>query len=75
MIRVKDTSYQYPGGTRMSFPEIHIAKGKHALVLGESGSGKTTLIHLMGGLLRGQDGKIEVDGVDLSTLTDPGLDQ
>lgn len=75
MIRVKDTSYQYPGGTRMSFPDFHIAKGKHALILGESGSGKTTLIHLIGGLLRGQSGTIEVAGVDLASLTNSGLDQ
>ncbi len=75
MIRVKDTSYQYPGGTRMSFPDFHIAKGKHALILGESGSGKTTLIHLVGGLLRGQQGTIEVAGVDLASLTNSGLDQ
>lgn len=75
MIRVKDSSYQYPGGTRMSFPDFHIGKGKHALILGESGSGKTTLIHLIGGLLRGQAGTIEVDGVDIASLTNRGLDQ
>lgn len=75
MIRVKDTSYQYSGGTRMAFPDFHVPKGKHGLLLGESGSGKTTLIHLIGGLLRGHDGRIEVNGVDLASLTEPGLDQ
>ena len=75
MIRVKDTSYQYPGGNRMVFPDFHIPKGKHGLLLGESGSGKTTLIHLIGGLLRGHEGRIEVDGVDLGSLTEAGLDQ
>lgn len=75
MIRVKDTSYQYPGGSRMVFPDFHIPKGKHGLLLGISGSGKTTLIHLIGGLLRGHDGRIEVDGVDLASLTEAGLDQ
>lgn len=75
MIRVKDTSYQYPGGSRMAFPDFHIPKGKHGLLLGVSGSGKTTLIHLIGGLLRGHEGRIEVDGVDLASLTEAGLDQ
>ena len=75
MIRVKDTSYQYPGGSRMVFPDFHIPKGKHGLLLGVSGSGKTTLIHLIGGLLRGHEGRIEVDGVDLASLTEAGLDQ
>ena len=75
MIRVKETSYQYPGGVRMSFPDFYIPKGKHGLLLGESGSGKTTLIHLIGGLLRGHEGRIEVNGVDLASLTEAGLDQ
>ncbi|MBL7850098.1 MAG: ATP-binding cassette domain-containing protein [Cyclobacteriaceae bacterium] len=75
MIRVKDTSYQYAGGTRMVFPDFHIPKGKHGVLLGESGSGKTTLLHLIGGLLRGHEGRIEVNGVDLASLTEHGLDQ
>lgn len=75
MIRVKDTSYQYPGAARLAFPDFHIAKGRHGLLLGDSGSGKTTLLHLIGGLLRGHEGRIEVNGVDLSSLTEHGLDQ
>lgn len=75
MIKVIQSSYQYPGSARIAFPDVHIPKGKHGLLLGDSGSGKTTLIHLMGGLLRGQDGRIEVDGVDLNSLTEHGLDQ
>lgn len=59
----------------MPFPDFHVQKGKHALLLGDSGSGKTTLIHLIGGLLRLQQGRIEVSGVDLSSLSEQGLDQ
>ena len=58
-----------------SFPDFHIGKGKHALLLGDSGSGKTTLLHLIGGLLKAQEGRIEVNGVDLASLTEHGLDQ
>ncbi|MBL7847050.1 MAG: ATP-binding cassette domain-containing protein [Cyclobacteriaceae bacterium] len=75
MIRVSQTSYQYPGGTRIAFPDFHIPRGNHGLLLGNSGSGKTTLIHLIGGLLRGQQGKVEVGGVDMASLTEQGLDQ
>lgn len=75
MIRVKETSYQYPGSAPIAFPDLHIHKGKHALLLGDSGSGKTTLIHLMGGLLRMQKGSIEISGVDLASLSEHGLDQ
>lgn len=59
----------------MAFPDFHLTKGNHGLLLGSSGSGKTTLIHLIGGLLRGHTGNIEVNGVDLGSLTEHGLDQ
>lgn len=75
MIRVKEASYQYQGSQQMPFPDFHVPKGKHALLLGDSGSGKTTLIHLIGGLLRLQKGSIEVSGVDLASLSEHGLDQ
>ncbi len=75
MIRVISQTYQYPGSTRLAFPDFHLAKGKHGLLLGDSGSGKTTLLHLIGGLLRIQAGRIEVSGVDLASLREHSLDQ
>lgn len=75
MIRVSNQSYQYPGSKRIVFPDIHIVKGTHGLLLGDSGSGKTTLIHLIGGLLRAQQGSIEVNGTDLTSLSEHGLDK
>ena len=74
MIRVISQSYQYPGSSRISFPDFHLAKGKHGLLLGDSGSGKTTLIHLIGGLLRAQEGRIEINGTDLASLKEHSLD-
>ncbi len=74
MIRVSNQSYQYPGSNRITFPDFHLAKGKHGLLLGDSGSGKTTLLHLIGGLLRAQEGRIEIKGVDLSSLQENSLD-
>jgi len=75
MIKVKSVSFKYPGGAQIAFPDFHVVKGQHGLLLGDSGSGKTTLMHLVGGLLRGYEGQIEVDGVDLASLTEVGLDQ
>ncbi len=75
MIRTKDVAYQYTGGNRIAFPNIHIPRGRHGLLLGDSGSGKTTLIHLVGGLLRLQTGSVEISGVDLASLSEHGLDQ
>ena len=38
--------------------------------MGPSGCGKSTLLHLMGGLLSPTSGKIEIDGEDLSQVSD-----
>ncbi|MEL6616820.1 MAG: ATP-binding cassette domain-containing protein, partial [Bacteroidota bacterium] len=44
---------------------LAVARGQHHLVLGPSGSGKTTLLHVAAGLLRPDDGRVEVSGDDL----------
>lgn len=44
-------------------------------MLGESGSGKTTLLHLLGGLLKSQQGSIEVNGTDITKLYESALDR
>ena len=45
------------------------------MLLGESGSGKTTLLHLMGGLLRGYAGNLQLNGKELSALSETQLDK
>ena len=42
-------------------------------VFGPSGSGKSTLLHILGALDRPDEGKVLVDGIDLSTLNDDEL--
>ena len=57
------------------FPDLTIARGDSFLLLGKSGSGKTTLLHLLGGLLRPLTGKIEIEKVDISSLSETELDR
>jgi ABC-type lipoprotein export system ATPase subunit len=75
MISVSNLAFRYSSATSIAFPDFSIGKGQHFLLLGESGSGKTTLLHLIGGLLRNYSGKITVDSVELSTLTETALDK
>ena len=76
MVSVKDLQYTYPKATiTMRFPDFEIQAGEHSLMLGESGGGKTTLLHLIGGLLQSQKGKIELDGVNIAALSAVQLDQ
>jgi putative ABC transport system ATP-binding protein len=74
MISVTNLSYAYPGQPAIRFADFACRQGEHLLLLGESGSGKTTLLHLLGGLLRIQQGVINIDGTNLATLTERQLD-
>jgi len=74
MIETRDLHYQYTPERTISFANISVARGEHWLLLGESGSGKTTLLHLLGGLLRSQAGKVEINGTDITQLTESQLD-
>jgi putative ABC transport system ATP-binding protein len=46
-----------------------VEKGEIVAILGPSGSGKSTLLHILGALDRPNEGKVIVDGVNLSTLS------
>jgi putative ABC transport system ATP-binding protein len=49
---------------------ISIEEGEFVAIMGPSGCGKSTLLHLMGGLLSPSSGLIEIDGEDLSQVSD-----
>src|SRR5687768_1064893 len=74
MLVVSSLNYQYPSDKVLSFPDFTVNKGEACLLLGNSGSGKTTLLHLMGGLLRIQSGTIQVEGQELSHMTEVQMD-
>jgi len=50
-----------------------VARGEFVAVLGPSGSGKSTLMHILGALDRPDEGKVFIDGMDLSALSDDEL--
>ena len=48
--------------------ELEIKRGESVAIIGTSGSGKSTLLGLLAGLDEASDGKVIVDGTDLSQL-------
>ncbi|MDH5793617.1 MAG: ABC transporter ATP-binding protein [Candidatus Bathyarchaeota archaeon] len=50
-----------------------VDKGDFLAVLGPSGSGKSTLLNMIGALDKPTDGKVFIEGVDVSTLNDNQL--
>lgn len=49
---------------------LTVQKGESLAVVGASGSGKSTLLHVMGGVDTVTNGKVIVDGRDITTLKD-----
>lgn len=50
-----------------------VEDGEFVAVVGTSGSGKSTLLHMMGGLDRPTEGKVDVSGVDIFSMKDDAL--
>ena len=68
-LRFENVSFTYPGSTRASLHRVsfHLQPGKKLAIVGENGSGKTTLIKLLTRLYQPTEGRILLDGRDLST--------
>ncbi|MGE5109089.1 MAG: ABC transporter ATP-binding protein [Sphingobacteriales bacterium] len=48
---------------------LHLEKGEFTALVGPSGSGKTTLLNLIGGLDKPDEGKIEINGVEITSMS------
>ncbi|PCK32980.1 ABC transporter ATP-binding protein [Pseudoalteromonas piscicida] len=72
MVEVQDIEFTRRDGGAcraiLSKLSLCIASQEQVAIVGDSGSGKTTLIHLIGGLLRPDSGRILVDGQDITLL-------
>lgn len=71
MISIENLDFTYPNGEfRLQIPQLFITDREKVAVIGPSGTGKTTLLNLIGGILTGGVGEVQVDGQDLGSLND-----
>ncbi|KUO50382.1 MAG: ABC transporter ATP-binding protein [Desulfitibacter sp. BRH_c19] len=52
---------------------MKLEKGEIGVILGPSGSGKSTLMNILGGIDRGDSGKVIADGIEVNNLKDDEL--
>lgn len=69
LIKIQDL--RFARGERWIFDgvDLEIPRGKVTAIMGPSGSGKTTLLRLLGGQLKPHAGRIEIEGLNVPTLT------
>lgn len=48
--------------------DLSVRRGEFVAIIGASGSGKSTLLHILGSVDKPDDGKVMIDGTDLSRL-------
>ncbi|MDQ0845584.1 ABC transporter ATP-binding protein [Streptomyces sp. V1I6] len=77
MVRIENLHRSYGTGAAavhaLRGVSFEIPRGELVALKGRSGSGKTTLLNLVGGLDTPDQGRISVDGTDLSELGENGL--
>ena len=70
MVHLHDVSMTYRSSTSKAANclNLDIEEGEFVFLVGPSGSGKTTIIKLLTGEVRPDEGEIEVNGFNLSTM-------
>ena len=63
----------YGSNKALTIPNLNIRAGEKIGVLGPVGAGKTTLLRLLSGMYRPVNGRVLLDGVDLSHIAKPAL--
>src|SRR5687768_14516474 len=76
-LRVTQLTKRFGSGdtevTAVQDVSLTVTPGEVVLIMGPSGSGKTTLLSMLGTLLRPSAGSIELDGENLTALSEAEL--
>lgn len=68
-IELKNVSFGYEDNQVINGLSLVIESGTSIALVGESGSGKSTIIKLLMGLIKPDDGKVLVDGIDIKKVS------
>jgi len=73
MIDIQDLHKSFGDNHVLRGMNLQVMEGKTTVIIGASGSGKSVLMKHMIGLLRPDSGKVIVDGLDTTTLSEREL--
>ena len=69
MIEIKNLSKKFQNETEIDYKDIIFESGRSYMLLGASGCGKSTLLNMIAGILSPTEGKIFIDGADMSSAS------
>jgi putative ABC transport system ATP-binding protein len=76
VLRIRQLTRSFREGSRvhrvLDRLDAEVRAGEHVAIIGRSGSGKSTLLNLISGIDRADAGAVEVDGVEVTSLGEPG---
>jgi len=80
MLRLENVlkAYLEPDGHRLpilDIPRFEVAPGEQLALVGRSGCGKSTLLHVIAGISRPDAGRVVVNGLDITRLSEAGRDR
>lgn len=74
MIKIENIKKDFNEDTKIHLKNMKFEDGKSYAILGASGSGKTTLLNIIAGIINPTEGKVFIDDVDITSLTQKGKD-
>jgi lipoprotein-releasing system ATP-binding protein len=70
MIRISEVCKRFSTVEALKGVSLEVAQKEIVAIVGKSGAGKSTLLQILGTLMPADSGKIEIAGVDISTLAE-----
>jgi thiamine transport system ATP-binding protein len=68
MLDVDDVTVRFGDRVVLDSVHLHVAAGEIVALLGPSGSGKSTLLRVIAGIVPADSGRVELDGVDITSV-------
>ncbi len=72
ILKCEDVTKVYESGdgqvVALDHIDLSVEKGEFTAIIGASGSGKSTLLHILGSVDKPSEGRVIVEGTDISTL-------
>ena len=73
MIRISEVCKKFSTVEALKGVSLEVAQKEIVAIVGKSGAGKSTLLQILGTLMPADSGKVEIAGVDISTLAEREL--